>query len=288
MKICAITMVYRDHWALGQWFRHYARHLGAENLFIVAHGADPEISRICPGASVITIPRDDLDNFDRRRSEMLNAFQNGLQRVYDWVIRTDADELICLDPARFDSFSTLFEQQARSALFALGLNLGEMQEDAELQGDEPALANRRHALFTGNYSKAWAVRRGVALHLHGVQIRKRRVERFPFIMPRGVYLVHLKYANLRELSRSNAHRRDVASQPGKGLPGNAWLNPTGDSSRFFQQLDALPLQDWTTAESKAYAALSTEPVRTPETGVVRARRDAPRIRTLLPDWFATA
>ena len=68
MKICAVTMVYRDHWALSQWYRHHARLLGVENLYVVAHGADPEIARLCPGASVITIPRDDLSSFDRTRA----------------------------------------------------------------------------------------------------------------------------------------------------------------------------------------------------------------------------
>ena len=41
MKICALTMVYRDYWALRQWYRHYGDLVGAQNLYIVAHGPDP-------------------------------------------------------------------------------------------------------------------------------------------------------------------------------------------------------------------------------------------------------
>ncbi|SDD10596.1 glycosyltransferase family 2 protein [Ruegeria marina] len=286
MKICAITMVYRDYWALGQWYAHFSQQLGAENLYVVSHGADPEMSRICPDASIITIPREDLSNFDNRRGDMLNAFQNGLNQVYDWVIRTDADELICLDPERYNGFSDFFRKQDASGLFALGLNLGEARDDPVLTNGQPVLRSRNSAVFTGNYSKAWAVRNRVGLKLHGVQLRPARVARFPFVMPRGAYLVHLKYANTAELAKSAQHRREVADQPGTGTPGPAWLNPGTDARRFFQQFEALPELPWEEAEPRAYADISTEPVREEQRGVVRARRDTPRIRTRLPDWFA--
>lgn len=98
MKVCVITMVYRDHWVLAQWYAHYGRMAGHENPYVVSHGYDAAVQKICPRASVITIPRDDLAHFDLERSHLLNAFQNGLGRPFDWVIRTDVDELVCLDP----------------------------------------------------------------------------------------------------------------------------------------------------------------------------------------------
>ena len=104
MKICAITMVYKDYWALSQWYVHYGRLVGYDNLFIVAHGRDAQIAKLCPLASIVTVPRDTLDGFDRRRGQMLNSFQDGLALSYDWVIRTDADELICFDPSRYDRY----------------------------------------------------------------------------------------------------------------------------------------------------------------------------------------
>ena len=58
MNICAITMVYKDYWALSQWYLHYGRLVGFDNLYVVAHGADPEIARLCPRATVITVPRE--------------------------------------------------------------------------------------------------------------------------------------------------------------------------------------------------------------------------------------
>ncbi|MEY8842381.1 glycosyltransferase family 2 protein [Cribrihabitans sp. XS_ASV171] len=288
MKICALTMVYRDYWALAQWYRHYSRHLGEENLFIVSHGADPEIARICPSASIITVPRDDLEHFDRRRTEMLNGFQLGLANIYDWVIRTDADELICLNPHLHSGFPDLFSKHQTSALFALGLNVAEGEEDPPCGPDEPVLLTRKAAVFTPNYSKAFAVRGRAGLKLHGVQLRPRHVKRFALVMPRGVYMAHLKYANTQALSDSYSHRREMATIEGKGLPGPAWANPGADSRRFFQQLLALPERPWEEAEAEAYALYPSDPIREPERGVVRIRRDQPKIRTRLPDWFRSA
>lgn len=288
MRICAVTMVYRDHWALGQWYSHYARHLGAENLYVVAHGPDPEIARICPGANVLTVPRADLEDFDLRRGRMLNAFQAGLGEVYDWVIRTDADELICLDPARYGGFSALFGGRRARALFALGLNLAELPEDAPLGDGMAALAHRRRALFSSHYSKAWAVRRPVGFRLHGVELRRRAVGRFAFDMPSGVYLVHLKFANSEALERSNEHRFTVAAQRGKGMPGGAWRDPGGRALQFYERLEDLPVVPWEAAERKAYDLLSADPVRDARRGIVRARHFEAAEATTLPDWFRDA
>ena len=41
----------------------------------------------------------------RMRAQLLNSIQDGLGVIYDWVIRTDTDELICLDPAYHGSFA---------------------------------------------------------------------------------------------------------------------------------------------------------------------------------------
>ena len=157
MKLCALTMVYRDYWALTQWYRHYAALLGPENLYVVIHGADDSIKNICPNANLIHVPRDDFTKFDKRRANLLNGIANGLRAMFDWVIRVDADELICFDPARYSSLQDMFEQSGGPpALFALGLNLVEMPDDTDFDTDIPMRVQRSSAAFSGHYSKAFA------------------------------------------------------------------------------------------------------------------------------------
>ncbi|MEM7317697.1 MAG: glycosyltransferase family 2 protein [Pseudomonadota bacterium] len=281
-------MVYRDHWALSQWYAHYSRHLGAENLFVIAHGADPEIQRICPHASVITIPRDELEHFDLTRGRIMNAFQTGLDEVYDWVIRTDADELICFDPTQYSSFADVFHGRTEFALFALGLELAEQSDEPELKPGMSALKHRSRAKFSSHYSKAWAVRRRIGLRRHGVEVRPRFAGSFRFLLPTGVYLVHLKYANSKALAEANAVREEIAQTAGEGLPGRAWQNADATARKFRKRLEQLPLTPWEIAEPEAYAKLSTNPVRDPDKGVVRVRNILARAAVDLPEWFRDA
>ena len=263
MKICAVTMVYRDYWALSKWYAHYARHLGAASLYVVSHGHDPKVSELCPGASVITIPRDSLEDFDLKRGKMLNHLQDGLAEAYDWVIRTDTDELICFDPATHASFEDVLSDINGDVAFALGF---EVFTDPDV------------AVFTGHYSKAWAVRNKVHLMRHGVVTDSAG----EFSLRDGVYLAHLKYVSKEALDGANAVRSEVANSGGNGLPGKAWAEADADAQKVLRRVAGLKLVGWSIAEQTALDALKT-PVITD--GIVRAKSARFDVKALLPEWF---
>ncbi|MGB5865015.1 MAG: glycosyltransferase family 2 protein [Sulfitobacter sp.] len=285
MKICAITMVYRDYWALGQWYRHYGAHLGYRNLYVISHGHDPEIAKICPEASIITIPRDDLRNFDRVRARLMNGIQSGLNNIYDWVIQTDTDELVCLNPDTHASFQKLFEASTAPALFALGLNLAEVDGDIALGNTDSVFALRSTACVTGNYSKAWAVRKALPLKWHGVFCGHRRTKDFPFEMPDDVFLVHLKHANSTALEDANTVRKSVAQSVGEDWNVKGWKKPDLHARRFFAKLAATPHLEWDEAVALGYSQIRDNPVRDPNRGIVKPPFLAYVCRTTLPDWF---
>ncbi|MBV2359156.1 glycosyltransferase family 2 protein [Thalassococcus sp. CAU 1522] len=283
MKVAAMTMVYRDYWALSQWYKHHGSQLGERNLFVVSHGHDSKISEICPQASIITVPRDDLNGFDRNRAEMLNAFHAGLLQSYNWVMRTDADELICWDPARYNGLVDVFEKNTDwPVLTALGFDLVHM--DGDKSGD--ALASHRNAAFSGHYSKSFASRRPVSFVLHGTKVAPKRLETFPFRMAPGVYLAHLKYADTSALDAATRVRKAVANGPGKGLPGPGWSRADEDAVKFFATFVKKDVVDWAEAERRAYAALSSKPARDERWNLVKARALKFDFRTELPSWFA--
>lgn len=284
MKIAAITMVYKDHWALSQWYRHYAKQLGAEHLFIIAHGQDDKIAGICPDANVMTIPRDDLNGFDRKRGEVMNGLHAGLSNVYDWVIRTDADELICNDPTIYPNFTDMFTDHAdEDAIFALGFDLVQTDGDNDIFS---LFESRRNAAFTGHYSKAFATK-GMPLALHGVRVPRRRFDTFGFCLPRGIYLAHLKYANADALIQANIVRQNVARGHGKGLPGAAWSQADRDAADFLTDFAAKTKITWDDASAEAHAAIAAAPVKIEGRSVIRAKSVRFQTRTILPGWFAT-
>ncbi len=285
MKICAITMVYQDYWALAQWYRHYGGHLGPRNLFVISHGHDPRIAEICPDASIITVPRGNLKHFDRVRMRLMNSIQAGLNNLYDWVIQTDADELVCFNPATHGSFGDLFAASSAPALFALGLNLAEVEGDVPLKPSDSALAHRSIACVTGNYSKAWAVRKALPLRWHGVFCGHKRTDEFPFEMPDDVFFVHLKHANSDALKEANAVRRAVADSVGESWNVNGWAKPDHHAKRFFRKLAATQELPWEQAVALGYKQIRDDPVRDAERGIVKPPFINYVCRTTLPDWF---
>ncbi|WP_243614494.1 glycosyltransferase family 2 protein [Shimia aestuarii] len=285
LKICALTMVYRDYWALSRWYAHHGAELGAQNLFVINHGDDPKIAEICPGAQILPIERVDLSNFDRARSEIIDQFHAELAREYDWVIRTDADELLLYDPDQHESLVALFAKESAPVLTALGFDLVEMPRNAPMARG-PVCRQRRNVLFTGHYSKAVAARGFQKFRLHGVEVAPEALETFPYHMPRGFYLAHLKYANLEALSQANVVRREVVAAAHSGKPGRAWAEADDEAMEFLEQFHSYFKRPWEKAEAKAYARLSVDPARVARSSVVRAQKFKPTHRTKLPDRFA--
>ncbi len=281
-------MVYRDYWALAQWYRHYGNMVGCENLFVVAHGADRKIAEICPKASILTIPRDSFRNFDGKRERMLNSFHSGLGEYFDWVIRTDSDELLCIDPDRYGSIADVLSSWRWHGVFGYGIELVESPTDAELSGDEPVFMKRRLGVFSGQLSKAWAGRKTTRLFRHGVRVDPEEVEGYNYYLPKGVFLVHLKYANLAVLPDRNCVRQEVGASGEEATPGFAWKKPMKKTRNFLDYFGKAELVDWRDAELAAREALAGNPLRRTEKGLVKSAYYRPKHKFQLPEWFEKA
>ena len=285
MKVCAMTMVYRDYWALAQWIKHYSDQIGIENLFIVAHGNDEKVNEIAKGANIWTIPRDTVERFDRRRNKMLNGFQSGLLQFYDWVVRTDADELICPDPARYANLCDVLASQSSDAVFAMGLNLFEDFGDLEIDDDTSVFKTRSAAIVTGNYSKAWAVSADIPLMRHGVKIGCGEDLTHGYMFPEATYLVHLKFANIAALTEANETRKSIARSGFPGVPGLGWRKADLHAKRFFDTANDMPQTAWSEAVEGARLAILSDMKYSEKDGVIRSPGIPYIYRTKLPDWF---
>lgn len=278
-------MVYRDYFALTQWVRHYSSQLGIENLFIVAHGHDPKVNEIAAGANIWTIPRDNLEKFDRRRNWMLNKFQSGLLKFYDWVIRTDTDELICVDPGQHQSIKHLLESQCEDTVFAMGLDLFETASDAEIDPGVPVFDQRNAAIITGNYSKAWAVKDSIPLMRHGAAIAQDGQRTHSYAFPTGVYLVHLKFSSTKDLMAVNETRIALGRSGLPGMPGLGWQKANNHAKRFFDKAESLSATPWDEATTHAYDLITSDMKFSENDGVIRSPGIPHIARTTLPEWF---
>ena len=285
MKVCAITMVYQDYWALAQWVGHYANELGIQNLYIVSHGHDDEVRQIAKGANVWTIPRESLDAFDKRRNKMLNQFQSGLLQFYDWVIRTDADELVCVNPNMHGSITDLLSCTSQDSVFSIGLNVYEQAEEHEMPESTSVFDCRTAAVVTGNYSKAWAVRSDTALMRHGVRLVGDDNTQHTYAFPKDVFMCHLKFANVSELAEVNKTRKEIARSGEPGVPGWGWRRADAHTMKFFEMAETMPFMEWSDAMNLAYEKIPTNMKYNENDCVIRSPGIPFLAKTKLPPWF---
>jgi hypothetical protein len=196
-RAAAVTMVRGDAFFLRRWVDYYGGLLGRENLFVFAHGNDPEVRRIAAGASVLGLPYDPTRyRFDRRRWQMLGDFTSGLLRYYNWVLCGDVDEIVVADPeVAPDPFSYLDALPAKSVpkvTCPLGIEIvhNPALEPEPLDEGAAILSRRRLFRLNSNYSKPSLTRVPIQFSPggHSCNVDERTVD--PHL-----YLVHLRFVS---------------------------------------------------------------------------------------------
>ena len=121
MRIAAVTMAFNEPDFVPIWRRHYGAMVGSDNLFLIDHGTDDGSTTGLGRTSVVALPRSPMD--DRKRTAFLADFCSALLQFYDWVVCTDIDEFLVVDPGRFDSLAALCAAAPAPVMTAVGLNV---------------------------------------------------------------------------------------------------------------------------------------------------------------------
>ncbi|MEL6588362.1 MAG: glycosyltransferase family 2 protein, partial [Pseudomonadota bacterium] len=157
--LAAVTMLRDDYDFLQKWLTHYERLTGRrEALYVIAHGPNPRIEEMAKGASVLTIPHfDNGSQFEPRRRRLFFGLVQGLLAYYQFVVTTDVDEFIVLDPdAGTDLAGYLRATDFQgAALSPAGFDVVHKpsEEPGAFTFDRPVTEQRRHGYLEGAYCK---------------------------------------------------------------------------------------------------------------------------------------
>ncbi len=275
--VAAVTMVKDEAVMLPLWARHYGERLGADHVVVLDNDSrdgstddlDVEVRRLgeLPGGSA----------FERARLDAVNLVAGELLETFDWVVFTDVDEFLVVDPARSGSFKHVLADATGSAVAPLALNVvQDLAAEAPLDPARPILDQRSYAQFAPVMCKPSSKRVpdtwGSASHgLRG-----------PYDVRSDLFMLHLKFADLDLLRTTAAHRRALNLQDGRG--GGSWQRDDV-VDRFEERMRATDFaasQEFDPAEIDLEALVIARPRRgawrTPMVGQLRGLMEQPVVR----------
>ena len=211
--MAAVTMVHEDHFFLDLWVRYWSDQIGRENLYVLCHGKDPQISRIAEGANIVHIPRtEDMSGFDRRRWLALSNFTGGLTLYYNWVICNDVDEIVAVDPAVSDNIvdylNAKFAEGAPGTIAPFPIEIvhtPDSEPDA-LSPEKPVLSVRRNFRINSNYAKPCITRGRIRFSPGGHGSSQGKVQ-----LDKNLTLFHLRYVDNTLSAARLEKRRQITS-----------------------------------------------------------------------------
>lgn len=206
--VCALTHVRYEKFFLEKWIEHYSKVVGRENLFVVLDGDDwtPEVD--LTGINVelmLDAPRERIRN-DRFVAKAMSRHAHLLRKRYHYVIRSDVDEMICIDPRTEpgqanDWETALKEVDELGYIFALGVDVIQRGTDLPPLTDGSVLAQRNWGQVSPLYSKPFVISRwnNWAGGAH-------RLINRPVVLSNHFYLFHLALADLTQAEIRHAAR----------------------------------------------------------------------------------
>lgn len=157
-------------------------------------------------------------NWGQMRANFVNALSRGLFARFDVVIFTDADEFLVPDPRHFDGLLDLVSAKSDQEVIApVAVNvLHNPNAEPAFDHTRPILAQRRSVKWASAMCKPLTKRTPAPWNQgsHGIQA--------PFPIDPELYLLHMTFYDLEELSDVADRRGELHLNEGRGSIHRSW------------------------------------------------------------------
>lgn len=153
IRVAAITMAFNEPEFLPLWVEHYGRLVGFHNLYVVSLSDRRQRADRTRRYQLIDLP--DIGFDEIRRAHTMSALQAMLLLSYDWVVMSDADELIVPDPERYSGLKDFLKKNRRQPYFnTVGYNVvHDRDRETPLDVTRPLFHQRDWVRFDAGYCK---------------------------------------------------------------------------------------------------------------------------------------
>lgn len=200
---------------LTRWVDHYGRAAGHENLIVFDDGST-DGSTDDLSCTVQRLPGFRKGNFEAGRMGLASGVAQGLLGIYDVVIFTDVDEFLVPDPARYANLSDYLARRPERVIAPFALNVvHHTAVEGPMVSGKPIVGQRAYAQFAPLMCKPSVKRVPAAWTLasHGIKA--------PYVPDPGLFMLHMKFADVDLLRRQADRRNELAKSVGRGK-GSSW------------------------------------------------------------------
>ena len=220
--VMVITMARDEAEMLPRWVRHYAHHVGMENLLVLDDNST-DGSTMGLECTVHRLPPLPGAGYEGARMQLLSGLAEGFLAAYDFVVFVDVDEFLVPDPTRHTDLRTfLSTRRDREVLAPMALNVVHVPAvEGPLDEHQPVLGQRSYAKFAPIMCKPSIKQVPAAWRWasHGIEA--------PFAVDPELYMVHLKFADREALRRVAAHRKALVDADGRAKR-SSWSRDADD------------------------------------------------------------
>lgn len=193
-RIAALTHVRKDDFFLAMWIEHYAAICGRANLHVMLDGNDwtPDVDLSGVNVQVLSGRSGMRVRDDERLSKAHLVKLEELFGRYDYVIRGDCDEFVCIDPASgLDWAEALKEVDAEGYIYCNGVDvIHDPRVECAYDPARPVLSQRSFGVVQKHYFKPNIMSRAIPTSAGGHRADG------PVVVSRHFMMFHL--ANMDE------------------------------------------------------------------------------------------
>ena len=190
VKVAAVTHTRSDDFFLDLWVKYYSSLVGAENCYVMLDGDDWECRVDLSSVNVRVLEGRFYRRTknDARLSDEHKIIATELLAEYDYLIKTDCDEFVCVDPLSGMSFSdVLMQADEHGFIHSLGVDVVERSvSEASIDPTQPIMAQREFGFMTKVYCKP-----NIFSRVCEVKAGGHRVRGGAFVLSKNIFMLHL-------------------------------------------------------------------------------------------------
>ncbi|MFA6599611.1 MAG: glycosyltransferase family 2 protein [Candidatus Omnitrophota bacterium] len=148
-------MVQDENVFLPIWLKYYSKCFSREDIYIINHNSRDENMRICSSYQGVNIIRAHHDSFDDIwKICMVKEQQTKLLQCYEYVLYTDADEIIIPNPGKYKDLKEYVSRFDKRSVCCTGYELIHLrEEEPRIDLKASILEQRKYWFLNALYNK---------------------------------------------------------------------------------------------------------------------------------------